>query len=165
MINEIEKILKISFEGHERSYLGVYFEGSLSEKDYKDFPINLLELMGSVLAAANLLGGIGDSVNEVVTGIYDMCRHQIRTTLGLGQMFLNPIPVFATIDEAIGDSFVKNLIHGDANIRARFIDRAGFEIGIIVLSSKVASIGKISLCKKVKMAFKGIDFVKGVSKT
>ncbi|MEJ8553223.1 hypothetical protein [Tepidibacter sp. Z1-5] len=116
----------------------------------------------------NLLGGIGDGVNGVVTGIYDMCRHPIRTTLGLGQMLLNPIPVLAAIDEAIGDSFVKNVIHGDANTRARFLGRAGFEIGTIVLPTKVASIGKIeklAQAQKVQMAFKGIELVKGISKT
>ncbi|MEJ8553231.1 polymorphic toxin type 15 domain-containing protein [Tepidibacter sp. Z1-5] len=116
----------------------------------------------------NFLGGVGDGVTDMVTGIYDMCRHPIRTAQGFGQILRHPFKTVTAIGLTVGKSFVDDVIYGDANSRARFLGRTVFEVGSIVLPSKVASVGKVEKmvqAQKVQMAFKGIDLVKGISKT
>ncbi|MEJ8553226.1 HNH endonuclease [Tepidibacter sp. Z1-5] len=97
-----------------------------------------------------------------------MCRHPIRTAQGFGQILRHPFKTVTAIGLTVGKSFVDDVIYGDANSRARFLGRTVFEVGSIVLPSKVASVGKVEKmvqAQKVQMALKGIDLVKDISKT
>ncbi|WP_207653843.1 CdiA C-terminal domain-containing protein [Tepidibacter mesophilus] len=117
---------------------------------------------------ANLLAGPGDGINDTVIGIYDMFRHPIRTGQGLLQILEDPDAAVLAIGLSIGESFVDNVINGDGNTRARFFGRSVFEVGTILLPYKVGSISKIeklAQIKKMEMAIKGIDIVKGISNT
>ncbi|MBA4544396.1 HNH endonuclease [Thermoactinomyces daqus] len=92
---------------------------------------------------------------DTVTGIIDMFRHPINTAKGIAYAFSHPVQTEKGIWQAITDSWERDVVHGNAESRGRWLGNVATQIVLSLVGTKgVDKLSKLSAVSKLSKAAK-----------
>ena len=106
--------------------------------------------------------GIEDVAVDTVTGIRDTITNPKETLEGIAYTVTHPVETFEIIKKDIEDSFVRDVINGDAESRARWFTYATGMVASSIVGTKGAD--KVSKLAKAGKMGKAASKIKDVSK-
>ncbi|MER1246572.1 MULTISPECIES: T7SS effector LXG polymorphic toxin [Bacillus] len=106
--------------------------------------------------------GIEDVAVDTVTGIRDTITNPKETLEGIAYTVTHPVETFEIIKKDIEDSFVRDVINGDAESRARWFTYATGMVASSIVGTK--GVDKVSKLAKAGKMGKAASKVKDVSK-
>ncbi|MCU4668112.1 T7SS effector LXG polymorphic toxin [Bacillus paralicheniformis] len=106
--------------------------------------------------------GIEDVAVDTVTGIRDTITNPKETLEGIAYTVTHPVETFEIIKKDIEDSFVRDVINGDAESRARWFTYATGMVASSIVGTKGAD--KVSKLAKASKMGKTASKIKDVSK-
>ncbi|TGA96120.1 hypothetical protein E4665_16560 [Sporolactobacillus shoreae] len=87
--------------------------------------------------------GLIDTVKDTALGIIETVQHPIQTSVGIYDALSNWNLTSALLAQSISDSFERNMVHGDAYTRSRWITYAVATIVTSVIGTKgIDKVGK-----------------------
>jgi hypothetical protein len=109
-----------------------------------DWLVGVLESITSiVIVVGSFLKGVGESFVDAVVGIWDMITHPIDTLTNIIHAIMNPIDTLKAMWKAISDSWMRDVVNGDANSRANWFGYALGQVILVIVSAKGADKAKL----------------------
>ncbi|MBA4550101.1 EndoU domain-containing protein [Thermoactinomyces intermedius] len=111
----------------------------------------ILSLLTSVvIVAVSFLKGVAKAVYDTVEGIFNMIRHPIDTLKGLYEAITHPVETAQALWQVISESFMRDVVHGDARSRAEWFGYVFGEIGLAVFGTKgLDKVGKAAKASRM----------------
>jgi hypothetical protein len=104
----------------------------------------------SIWLAGSFFKGLGKALWDALKGIVDIIAHPIETLKNLFHAIAHPIDTIKAIWQSISESFIRDVIHGDAKSRAEWFGYALGEIVLAVVGTKGADkVGKMARASKL----------------
>ncbi|WP_397538197.1 ribonuclease YeeF family protein [Rummeliibacillus pycnus] len=152
-----EKLLKASSVDEYLKIAEELGDANLDE-DQKQF-ITMLK------TAKGIKDGLYESGKDFVVGIFDAVRHPVKTVESTIQAIAHPIETYDYISKSISDSFVRDVINGDAESRARWMSYAfGTVVTSVVGTKGAGAVTKAGMATTKAAAKAGVSTVKGALK-
>ncbi|HWI49485.1 MAG TPA: T7SS effector LXG polymorphic toxin, partial [Rummeliibacillus sp.] len=115
--------------------------------------------------AKGIKDGLYEAGKDFLTGIRDAVLHPVKTVESTIQAIAHPIETYDYISKSISDSFVRDVINGDAESRARWISYATGTVVTSVVGTKGAgAVSKAGMATTKAAAKAGVSTVKGALK-
>ena len=107
--------------------------------------------------AGSFFKGLGKALWDALKGIADIIAHPIETLKNLFHAIAHPIDTIKAIWQSISESFIRDVIHGDAKSRAEWFGYALGEIVLAVVGTKGADkVGKMARASKLARKGSGL---------
>jgi hypothetical protein len=107
-------------------------------------------LTSVVIVVGSFFKGLGKALWDALKGIADIIAHPIETLKNLFHAIAHPIDTIKAIWQSISESFIRDVIHGDAKSRAEWFGYALGEIVLAVVGTKGADkVGKMARASKL----------------
>jgi hypothetical protein len=118
----------------------------------------ILSLLTSVvIVVGSFFKGLGKSLWDALKGIVDIIAHPIETLKNLFYAIAHPIDTIKAIWQSVSESFIRDVIHGDAKSRAEWFGYALGEIVLAVVGTKGADkVGKMARASKLARKGSGL---------
>jgi hypothetical protein len=118
----------------------------------------ILSLLTSVvIVVGSFFKGLGKALWDALKGIADIIAHPIETLKNLFYAIAHPIDTIKAIWQSISESFIRDVIHGDAKSRAEWFGYALGEIVLAVVGTKGADkVGKMARASKLARKGSGL---------
>ncbi|MBA4495194.1 hypothetical protein ACFO25_00540 [Paenactinomyces guangxiensis] len=99
----------------------------------------VLELLTSVVVVVgSFLKGIGKAIFDAVAGIWNLITNPIDSVKNVINAIMNPIDTAKAIWKSISESWVRDVVNGDAKSRAEWFGYALGQIGLAIVGTKGA---------------------------
>jgi hypothetical protein len=118
----------------------------------------ILSLLTSVvIVVGSFFKGLGKALWDALKGIADIIAHPIETLKNLFYAIAHPIDTIKAIWQSVSESFIRDVIHGDAKSRAEWFGYALGEIVLAVVGTKGADkVGKMARASKLARKGSGL---------